>query len=197
MRFHLFVGALAGALYASAATASLPDDAPDGKRWMSCFIKLKDTGDGYKRPIAVGGYWLIDVPDGTRKETEDRLKAQWLDEFVGRIPSEFPGFVADTYNGTVSDARCGSYSSRSEWAAFAAHVKEPVTYQGVLRSDFVPSFAEAWVSTREHARGFARLSREIEEARDELEGRRMVDQAKRLRRGSKHRWAGIGFVRRF
>jgi hypothetical protein len=156
MRLHLCVAAMIGAALSSAAAAAeLPNDAPDGKRWMSCFIRLMDTGRGFNRPIALGGYWLIDVPDGTRKQTEDRLKAQWLDEYVQRIPSEFPGFIAETANGGVSDARCTSYGSRSEWAAFVAHVKEPVTSQSVLRSDYVPTFAEAWVSTREHARGYS------------------------------------------
>lgn len=152
MRFHLAVAAVLAATMSSAAQATtFPDDAPPGKMWMSCFVSLKDTEYGAKNPIALGGYWLIDVPEGTRKETVDRLKAQWLDEYLDRIPAEFPGFVARVVNGQVYDARCGSYSSRSDWAAYAAHVKEPVTSQGVFRSDFVPSFAEAWVSTREHA----------------------------------------------
>jgi hypothetical protein len=121
---------------------------------MSCFISLKDTQYGAKNPIALGGYWLIDVPEGTRKETVDRLKAQWLKEYLNRIPAEFPGFVPRMANGEVYDARCGSYYDRSDWPAYAAHVKEPVTSQGVFRSDFVPSFAEAWISTREHARDY-------------------------------------------
>jgi hypothetical protein len=122
--------------------------------WMSCFVRLTDTQYGARDPIALGGYWLIDVPEGTRTETVDRLKAQWLDEYLDRIPTEFPGFLPRTVNGQVYDARCGSYYDRSDWAAYAAHVKEPVTSQSVFRSDFVPSFAEAWISTREHARDY-------------------------------------------
>lgn len=144
------------ALVASpAAAAELPNDAPEGKRWMSCFIALKDANTTYSpRTIAVGGYWLIDVPADARRETENRLRDVWVNEYVSRIPSEFPGKIADTQNGTGYDARCGSYESRGEWASYAAHVKEPITSTSTLRSDFVPSFAEAWVSTREHARGY-------------------------------------------
>lgn len=141
--------------WSGASVAELPNEAPEGKRWMSCFIRLKDANAQYSpRAIALGGYWLIDVPEGTRSETEKRLRDQWVDEYVSRIPSEFPGKIADPQNGSGYDARCGSYESRGEWSSYAAHVKEPVTSQGVLRSDFVPSFAEAWVSTREHARGY-------------------------------------------
>jgi hypothetical protein len=155
MPAYLWAAAAIGAVLSSTALAAeLPNEAPEGKRWMSCFIRLTDTDRGFNRPIAVGGYWLIEVPDGTRKETEDRLRGEWLGEYVNRIPSEFPGFVAQKTNGAVSDARCTSYESRSEWAAFVAHVKEPVSSQSVFRSDYVPSFAEAWVSTREHARGY-------------------------------------------
>lgn len=155
MRFHLGVAAVSAAALSSAAqAATFPDEAPAGKMWMSCFVSLKDTEYGAKSPVALGGYWLIDVPEGTRKETVDRLKAQWLDEYLDRIPAEFPGFVPRMVNGEVYDARCGSYYDRSDWPAYAAHVKEPVTSQGVFRSDFVPSFAEAWISTREHARGY-------------------------------------------
>jgi pyruvate/2-oxoglutarate dehydrogenase complex dihydrolipoamide acyltransferase (E2) component len=155
MRFHLCAAAVLAAASSSAAqAATFPDEAPAGKMWMSCFISLKDTQYGAKNPIALGGYWLIDVPEGTRKETLDRLKAQWLKEYLNRIPAEFPGFVPRMANGEVYDARCGSYYDRSDWPAYAAHVKEPVTSQGVFRSDFVPSFAEAWISTREHARDY-------------------------------------------
>jgi hypothetical protein len=155
MRFHLCAAAVLAAASSSAAqAATFPDEAPAGKMWMSCFISLKDTQYGAKNPIALGGYWLIDVPEGTRKETVDRLKAQWLKEYLNRIPAEFPGFVPRMANGEVYDARCGSYYDRSDWPAYAAHVKEPVTSQGVFRSDFVPSFAEAWISTREHARDY-------------------------------------------
>ncbi|MGN6155317.1 MAG: hypothetical protein ACTHN4_06250 [Sphingomicrobium sp.] len=155
MRLQLGLAAvLAAAMSTAAQAATFPDEAPAGKMWMSCFVFLKDTEYGAKNPIALGGYWLIDVPEGTRKETVDRLKAQWLDEYLDRIPAEFPGFVARMVNGQVSDARCGSYSSRSDWAAFASHIREPVTSQTVFRSDFVPSFAEAWISTREHARDY-------------------------------------------
>ena len=155
MRLHLSVAAIVAAALSSAAqAATFPDDAPDGKMWMSCFISLKDTEYGSKSPIALGGYWLIDVPEGTRTETLNRLKAQWLDEYLDRIPREFPGFVARTQNGEVSDARCGSYYSRSDFPAYGAHHKEPVTSQSVFRSDFVPSFAEAWISTREYARDY-------------------------------------------
>jgi len=155
MRFHLGAAAVLTVTLSSAAhAATFPDEAPAGKMWMSCFVSLKDTQYGAKSPIALGGYWLIDVPEGTRKETVDRLKAKWLGEYLDRIPAEFPGFVPRMVNGEVYDARCGSYYDRSDWPAYAAHVKEPVTSQGVFRSDFVPSFAEAWISTREHARGY-------------------------------------------
>jgi len=155
MRFYFSVAAvLAAALSSAAQAGSFPDHAPDGKMWMSCFVSLKDTEYGAKNPIALGGYWLIDVPEGTRTETLNRLKAQWLDEYLGRIPAEFPGFVARTQNGEVSDARCGSYYDRSDFPAYGAHHKEPVTSQSVFRSDFVPSFAEAWISTREYARDY-------------------------------------------
>jgi hypothetical protein len=156
MRFRLGVAAVAAAALSSAAQAAttFPDRAPDGKMWMSCFVSLKDTEYGAKNPIALGGYWLIDVPEGTRTETVNRLKDQWLDEYLDRIPTEFPGFVPRMANGQVYDARCGSYYDRSDWPAYAAHVKEPVTSQSVFRSDFVPSFAEAWISTREHARDY-------------------------------------------
>ena len=154
MRVLLCIAAAVAAVSSSAAVAAqFPDDAPDGKMWMSCFISLEQA-DGYQSPIALGGYWLIDVPEGTRSETLNRLKAQWLDEYVDRIPAEFPGFVARTQNGEVSDARCGSYYSRSDFPAYGAHHKEPVTSQNVFRSDFVPSFAEAWISTREYARDY-------------------------------------------
>lgn len=153
MRFHLGVAAvLAVALSSTAQAAAFPDTAPAGKMWMSCFVRLTDTQYGAKDPIALGGYWLIDVPEGTRTQTVDRLKAQWLDEYLDRISTEFPGFVPRTVNGQIYDARCGSYYDRSDWPAYAAHVREPVTSQSVFRSDFVPSFAEAWISTREHAR---------------------------------------------
>ncbi len=155
MRFHLGVAAvLAAALSSAAQAGAFPDYAPEGKMWMSCFVSLKDTEYGSKNPIALGGYWLIDVPEGTRKETLDRLKAQWLDEYLDRIPAEFPGFVPRMANGEVYDARCGSYYDRSDFPAYGAHHKEPVTSQGVFRSDFVPSFAEAWISTREYARDY-------------------------------------------
>ena len=121
---------------------------------MSCFIHLQEANSNWRRGFAVGGYWLVDVPADARKETEARLRAKWLEEYVGRIPSEFPGTVAaKQFNGDY-DARCTSYKSRGEWASYAAHVKEPVTSTRVLRSDFVPSFAQGWVSTREHARGY-------------------------------------------
>jgi hypothetical protein len=156
MRMHLGVAAiLAAGLSSAAQAAAFPDEAPAGKMWMSCFVRLTDTQYGAKDPMALGGYWLIDVPEGTRTQTVDRLKAQWLDEYLDRIPTEFPGFVPRMVNGQVYDARCGSYYDRSDWAAYAAHVKEPVTSQGVFRSDFVPSFAEAWISTREHARDYS------------------------------------------
>jgi hypothetical protein len=155
MRLHLGVAAvLAAALSSAAQAAAFPDEAPAGKMWMSCFVSLKDTEYGAKNPIALGGYWLIDVPEGTRKETLDRLKAQWLDEYLDRIPTEFPGFVPRIVNGEVYDARCGSYYDRSDFPAYGAHHKEPVTSQGVFRSDFVPSFAEAWISSREYARDY-------------------------------------------
>jgi len=155
MRFYFSVAAvLAAALSSAAQAGSFPDHAPDGKMWMSCFVSLKDTEYGAKNPIALGGYWLIDVPEGTRAETLNRLKAQWLEEYLDRIPAEFPGFVARTQNGEVSDARCGSYYDRSDFPAYGAHHKEPVTSQSVFRSDFVPSFAEAWISTREYARDY-------------------------------------------
>ena len=155
MRFHLCVAAVLAAAFSSAAQAeSFPDRAPDGKMWMSCFVALKDAERGAMNPIALGGYWLIDVPEGTRKETLDRLKAQWLDEYLERIPSEFPGFVPQMANGEVYDARCGSYYDRSDFAAYGAHHKEPVTSQSVFRSDFVPTFAEAWISSREYARDY-------------------------------------------
>jgi hypothetical protein len=155
MRVLLCIAAAAAAVFSSGAVAAqFPDDAPDGRMWMSCFISLKDTEYGSKNPIALGGYWLIDVPEGTRSETLNRLKAQWLNEYLDRIATEFPGFVARTQNGAVSDARCGSYYSRSDFPAYGAHIKEPVTSQSVFRSDFVPSFAEAWISTREHARDY-------------------------------------------
>jgi hypothetical protein len=154
MRYHLGLAAVVAVLSSAAQAATFPDYAPDGKMWMSCFVRLTDTQYGAKDPIALGGYWLIDVPEGTRTETVDRLKAQWLDEYLDRIPTEFPGFVPRTVNGQVYDARCGSYYDRSDWAAYTAHVKEPVTSQSVFRSDFVPSFAEAWISTREHARDY-------------------------------------------
>ena len=155
MRVFLSVAAALAAVSSSGALAAqFPDDAPDGKMWMSCFISLKDTESGSKSPIALGGYWLIDVPEGTRSETLNRLKAQWLEEYVGRISAEFPGYVARTQNGEVSDARCGSYYSRSDFPAYGSHHKEPVTSQGVFRSDFVPSFAEAWISSREYARDY-------------------------------------------
>lgn len=156
MRFHLCVAAVLAAALSSAVQAeTFPDRAPDGKMWMSCFVSLKDTEYGAKNPIALGGYWLIDVPEGTRKETLDRLKGQWLNEYLDRIPAEFPGFVPRMANGEVYDARCGSYYDRSDFPAYGAHHKEPVTSQGVFRSDFVPSFAEAWISTREYARDYA------------------------------------------
>lgn len=155
MRFHLCAAAVLAAVTSGAAqAASFPDEAPAGKMWMSCFVSLKDTAYGAKSPIALGGYWLIDVPEGTRSETLNRLKAQWLEEYLDRIPAEFPGFVPRMVNGEVSDARCGSYYSRSDFPAYGAHIKEPVTSQSVFRSDFVPSFAEAWISTREHARDY-------------------------------------------
>jgi hypothetical protein len=155
MRFYVPVAAvLAAALSSAAQAASFPDYAPDGKMWMSCFVSLKDTEYGGKNPIALGGYWLIDVPEGTRTETLNRLKAQWLDEYLDRIPAEFPGFVPRIVNGQVYDARCGSYYDRSDFPAYGAHHKEPVTSQSVFRSDFVPSFAEAWISSREYARDY-------------------------------------------
>jgi hypothetical protein len=155
MRFCLSVAAVLAAALSSAVQAeAFPDRAPDGKMWMSCFVSLKDTEYGSKNPIALGGYWLIDVPEGTRTETLNRLKAQWLDEYLDRIPAEFPGFVPRMANGEVYDARCGSYYDRSDFPAYGAHHKEPVTSQGVFRSDFVPSFAEAWISTREYARDY-------------------------------------------
>jgi len=155
MRFHMGAAAiLAVALSSAVQAATFPDEAPAGKMWMSCFVALKDTEYGAKNPIALGGYWLIDVPEGTRKETLDRLKAQWLDEYLDRIPAEFPGFVPRIANGQVYDARCGSYYDRSDFPAYGTHHKEPVTSQGVFRSDFVPSFAEAWISSREYARDY-------------------------------------------
>ncbi len=155
MRLHVCVAAVVAAALSSAAqAATFPDTAPDGKMWMSCFISLKDTEYGSKSPIALGGYWLIDVPEGTRSETLNRLKAQWLEEYLDRIPAEFPGFVPRMVNGEVSDARCGSYYDRSDFPAYGAHHKEPVTSQSVFRSDFVPSFAEAWISSREFARDY-------------------------------------------
>jgi hypothetical protein len=155
MRFHMGAAAILAVTLSSAVQAeTFPDQAPAGKMWMSCFVALKDTEYGAKNPIALGGYWLIDVPEGTRKETLDRLKAQWLDEYLDRIPAEFPGFVPRMANGEVYDARCGSYYDRSDFPAYGAHHKEPVTSQGVFRSDFVPSFAEAWISSREYARDY-------------------------------------------
>jgi len=155
MRFCLSVAAILAAALSSAVQAeTFPDRAPDGKMWMSCFVSLKDTQYGSKNPIALGGYWLIDVPEGTRTETLNRLKAQWLDEYLDRIPAEFPGFVPRMANGEVYDARCGSYYDRSDFPAYGTHHKEPVTSQGVFRSDFVPSFAEAWISSREYARDY-------------------------------------------
>lgn len=144
------------AILSSPATAAeLPNEAPDGKRWMSCFIRIKDANARYSpQAIAVGGYWLIDVPADARAETEKRLRDVWVDEYVSRIPSEFPGKIADSQSGSGYDARCTSYKSRGEWSSFVAHVKQPVTSTSVLRSDFVPSFAQGWVSTREHARGY-------------------------------------------
>ena len=155
MRFYMGMAAIVAAALNSAAQAeTFPDTAPDGKMWMSCFVSLKDTEYGAKNPIALGGYWLIDVPEGTRKETLDRLKAQWLDEYLDRIPAEFPGFVPRMANGEVYDARCGSYYDRSDFPAYGSHHKEPVSSQSVFRSDFVPSFAEAWISSREYARDY-------------------------------------------
>jgi hypothetical protein len=145
---------VAAALSSAAQAEAFPDRAPDGKMWMSCFVSLKDTDYGAKNPIALGGYWLIDVPEGTRTETLNRLKAQWLNEYLDRIPTEFPGFVPRMANGEVYDARCGSYYDRSDFPAYGAHHKEPVSSQSVFRSDFVPSFAEAWISSREYARDY-------------------------------------------
>lgn len=91
MRMHLGVAAvLAAGLSSAAQAAAFPDEAPAGKMWMSCFVRLTDTQYGAKDPIALGGYWLIDVPEGTRTQTVDRLKAQWLDEYLDKSRPNSP-----------------------------------------------------------------------------------------------------------
>ena len=145
--------AVCGLIAAVPASAQdLPVEAPEGKRWMSCFVRLKDP-NGSQGSIAVGGYWLVTVPDGARSATETELKAKWLEEYVPRVPKEFPGKTAvQRYNGDW-DANCTSYRSRQEWPNFVRHVKEPLSSKSVLRSDYVPSFSTGHVSTREHAAG--------------------------------------------
>lgn len=131
---------MASAALAQKPAANLPNDAPKGKRWMACYLEFASGTKKYgPDETMVAGYWLVNVPEDKRKETEEALKEKFLAEYLPVAPSEKPV-------GQFKRALCTSFKSRGEWAGFVQWVKE----RRHFRTDFQPSFSQGFVSSREH-----------------------------------------------
>lgn len=122
-----------------AMAKELPDDAPDGQQWMGCWIRLHFPDATAKEGVA--GYWLVDSSSDSepREEAVERYKAQWMDEYSEVLASEYPGF-------DKVESGCVAWTSRSNFPSYAAWAHAKLSQ--AFRSDFVPSFAKAFVPSR-------------------------------------------------
>lgn len=124
---------MAGAVHAQ---KPLPNDAPKGKRWVVCSMRFMPSWT-----TLYAGQYLMDYDDSKRSETNEAIKQKFLAEYLPKLPADQPGI-----KGKLDVTNCNGFQSRSEWAAFSAGIKE----RRHPRTDFVPSFAKGYVSSKEH-----------------------------------------------
>lgn len=124
---------------ATVGAADLPNEAPEGKRWMGCWIRLQFPDYTSKKGVA--GYWLVDAPDESdgRNEAISRYKEQWITEYTPVLTSEYPGF-------SKFESGCVSWKTRGEFPSYAAWSHDKLSQ--AFRSDFVPSFSKGFVSSK-------------------------------------------------
>jgi hypothetical protein len=137
MTYKLAVLALAlGAAGAVQAQKALPNDAPPGKRWVVCQMKFMP---GFT--VLYAGQYLMDYDDSKRSETNEAIKNKFLAEYLPKLAADQPGI-----KGKLDHTNCNGFRSRGEWAAFSEGVKQ----RRNPRTEFVPTFAKGYVSSKEH-----------------------------------------------
>lgn len=103
---------------------------------MACTLKFMPSFT-----VLIAGYWLVEVPEDRRKETEKELQDKFLAEYLPKLSADQPAI-----KGKLDHTMCTSYKRRSEWADYSQAIKD----KSYPRTDFAPSFARNFESTRMH-----------------------------------------------